>query len=149
MKKLWKKISCFCLAASILLSLCPAFLTPALGAENIQWFYYQDFSGEKTDEKFGLDHVFPADGSTIQKIEENGVDFLRLLPNDKAGTQISKWIPQVPGKPKMVLQFRQTKDGCRVQNESFSGQRQFYPVLEQIQRGFPVLFSERGEQRYL
>lgn len=106
MKKLWKKISCFCLAASILLSLCPAFLTPALGAENIQWFYYQDFSGEKTDEKFGLDHVFPADGSTIQKIEENGVDFLRLLPNDKAGTQISKWIPQVPGKPKMVLQFR-------------------------------------------
>ena len=92
------------MTASLLLSLCPAASVPAIGAESAQWFYYEDFEKEKDD--YGLDHVFPADGSTVKQMDSDGAGVLRLLPNDKAGTQISKWIPQVSGKPKMVLQFR-------------------------------------------
>lgn len=101
-----KKIVALILTASALLQLIPF----AAQAKEPVCYYYDDFTTayEQQDTKVkSLSHTFPAGSAKVERYtDENGKGYMRLLPNGSAGSQLSVWVKDVPGKPKMVVEYK-------------------------------------------
>lgn len=101
-----KKIVAFFLTALTLLQWIPF----AAQAKEPVCYYYDDFTTayEQQDTKVkSLSHTFPAGSANVERYtDENGKGYMRLLPNGSAGSQLSVWLKDVPGKPKMVVEYK-------------------------------------------